>query len=43
MFSLPPKKSMADPPKSEATSDEMSIPLKESGRPGEPTLEGQPE
>ncbi len=43
MFSFPPKKSMTDPPKTEAASDDMSIPLKESARLGELTLEKLPE
>src|SRR6266567_3997624 len=39
MFSFPPKKSMTDPPKTEAASDDMSIPLKESASLGELTHE----
>jgi len=43
MFSFPPKKSMTDPPKAEAASDDKGILLKERGRLGELTLEKPPE
>jgi hypothetical protein len=43
MFSFPSKKSMTDPPKAEAASDDTNTPLEERGRLGELTLERLPE